>query len=615
MHRSNGRSTLCQIGSSRRRIRGYPRRGGLFEGKHVPVTTILCPALDQESVVQLLLQKFRAQVRLSGERTAWRALTAEFSTGGRLQIACLTAASDREKFHALKRDLAAQVLAVEGVEPTHRRFLSGACLAAPVLLSVTPDPPIDHHGDPRLQVPLEITAANCGLLHVRDGFYDGAGELLLNAEGHVDAVPAQDIIGAFLKLDSWPAASANPQPGGSPPRPRPAKLRSPELSIDFAALRANVDNYLRGPGKQRLDDLGLPGAVTAVVWLLGLVVAIVQLLSIVWFSLGLKTLQVLFTPGAFTHPGNKLAAHPELLQPIVLAGIIKGPSGHALALGSFDPATQSDFELLADKARELGQLYSQGSTDPRDAEMVTLLKDDVYRPDRRRKVPARHAAGRDLTLFDVEIGSNWQHGEAYGGVFYLFAAARDEDGGGIVQLPWNLTTIEPRWMPAPVTSVQAELASAAPQRVVPAASQGWRPYQRAAILAGAGVALIVGLIVGFNWLVQAVVQPQRPARVAAAPKTPGPPLSFRKWAYPWDENGKQGYFVDLGERWEEWKEDKQEPSGFKLFAVYSTVEKTSEHIEIVRVGQPPLWVRMRKHEAHWSWDKKKWNLTGYGGPE
>ena len=120
----------------------------------------------------------------------------------------------------------------------------------------------------------------------------------------------------------------------------------------------------------------------------------------------------------------------------------------------------------------------------------------------------QNAEGRELTLFDVEIAPQWEHGSTSGSVFYLFAAANAEDGGCIEQMPWNLVN---QLAPAP-----GEFQFSAPlakPRVNPA-NQGWAPYRRAAILAGVGVALILGAIVAFNQWVDGLFNPRRPAPVA-----------------------------------------------------------------------------------------------------
>ncbi|MBX6316063.1 MAG: hypothetical protein IRY99_24595 [Isosphaeraceae bacterium] len=84
---------------------------------------------------------------------------------------------------------------------------------------------------------------------------------------------------------------------------------------------------------------------------------------------------------------------------------------------------------------QLGELYVHGPTTADDEPMVKLLRDDIYRRNRRRRVPEPQAEGRELYLFDLQIDEQEIGLGPSGGILVACLATRGDDGV-IKQIPW-----------------------------------------------------------------------------------------------------------------------------------------------------------------------------------
>ena len=131
----------------------------------------------------------------------------------------------------------------------------------------------------------------------------------------------------------------------------------------------------------------------------------------------------------------------------MVSPIISGSENYALVLGSFDDESQVDMAFLGRKAIEIGLLYTNGAADPRDADFYAELRQDKYRSNRRRPVPAANSEGRNLTMFDIKLDYK-QCWDTSDGIFAVCAAATEEDGGHITQLPANVLGPAPAWPPS-----------------------------------------------------------------------------------------------------------------------------------------------------------------------
>lgn len=162
----------------------------------------------------------------------------------------------------------------------------------------------------------------------------------------------------------------------------------------------------------------------------------------------------------------------------------------------------------------------------------------------------------------------------------------------------------PRIQTSPVQA-PAPLIQASPEPS-PGPAASLTGNRRAMILAGAGAGLILSIIGVWTWW----FLPPKPQVF----KT-GPAVSFQRWTYVADENGRRGYFENKGTHWEEWKEDRAWEGGKRPFGAFDLKSHTGEYTELVRRSDPPLHVRLSRTRGEWSWNRQQWNLIGLGGPD
>lgn len=211
------------------------------------------------------------------------------------------------------------------------------------------------------------------------------------------------------------------------------------MRIDRQRLQQCVAHYLNHPASERvflylqadvLVCLGVSlfsfcGGLILLATILGTLAG----LRMIWYGLTLRNL--------VNDPGWQLRGHKERIQPLIAPGIIIGPSGHALLLGTFDPRAQDQIDWLCTVALELSGLYKHGAVSDVDQPLVELLRNDQFQEYRRRKLPEPRAAGMDLLLFDIHVDQSIVGfaGDGYP-VFACLATAGDE--GGIIQIPWEV---------------------------------------------------------------------------------------------------------------------------------------------------------------------------------
>jgi len=218
------------------------------------------------------------------------------------------------------------------------------------------------------------------------------------------------------------------------------------IFIDETILRRNVLAFLRSPAAEPVyEELEIPWWLCLIGAVIMLIAGMCMLPTVVWTLAGLQALWSVarleqFQP-LWNHPRNK----PEALIPLICAGIIIGPDGkHALALGTFLPPSKYSMDWVAKKALAFGDLYITGEAEtPADEPLLKLLRDDTYRPSRRRPVPEPHAEGAPLLLFDVEVTAQEGRETPYDVVLFAFVAepgrkADDGERGDIVNIPWRV---------------------------------------------------------------------------------------------------------------------------------------------------------------------------------
>jgi hypothetical protein len=217
-------------------------------------------------------------------------------------------------------------------------------------------------------------------------------------------------------------------------------MHSDRIQIDDTRLQANLQGFLRTPaGAAILDEFNTPFWLCLIGWLILLIAGMCMLPTIIWTLAGLQALWSVLKFEQFRALGDNPAKHPERLRAIIAPLIIIGPDRkHALALGTFLPPEQYSADWLAHQAAWFGQVYSSPSEQAKAPELAALLKDDMYRPYRRRRVPERDSDRKELYLLDVEVDPIEGHETPFEVVLFAFAADPGEKGE-IMQLPWGVT--------------------------------------------------------------------------------------------------------------------------------------------------------------------------------
>src|SRR5262249_27427621 len=160
------------------------------------------------------------------------------------------------------------------------------------------------------------------------------------------------------------------------------------MQINRQLLNRRVADFLRSPGAGRIfDEIESSIAVRLIATAIGLVIAFIAMLTIVWIPRGLQALWGILRGVTLRDTWGHLRHEPDELAGLITYGIIIGPQGYGLVLGTFDERVEQEATFLALKARELARLYADGAEKPHDEETVKLLHDDAYRPNRRRRVP------------------------------------------------------------------------------------------------------------------------------------------------------------------------------------------------------------------------------------
>ena len=113
-------------------------------------------------------------------------------------------------------------------------------------------------------------------------------------------------------------------------------------------------------------------------------------------------------------------------------GIIAGPTGASLILGSFESSRTEELDAIAER---LAHIYTEGSDAPEDAAVLKLLRSDKFHNDRRRRVPDAYSNGRELWLFDVMLKMEDAH--YANDRIYVACLATEGKRGTIQQLPWS----------------------------------------------------------------------------------------------------------------------------------------------------------------------------------
>lgn len=208
------------------------------------------------------------------------------------------------------------------------------------------------------------------------------------------------------------------------------------MKLDDARFHQNWLDFLRHPASQKVrEELGLSFGMRFLAWVVLMIAAPIMIVTIRHARDGFKALWSVLTFEPFRDNSDSIEHNPDAFQPIIAHCIIIGPDRvHALALSTFKPASEYSLDRVSLMAMKLGRLYTEGSSNPADAEMFALLRDDNYQPYRRRKVPAPFDEGMELQLLDAELDLNECRQTPLGTM--IFAMGVKKDGGATMQLPW-----------------------------------------------------------------------------------------------------------------------------------------------------------------------------------
>jgi hypothetical protein len=201
-----------------------------------------------------------------------------------------------------------------------------------------------------------------------------------------------------------------------------------KIVVDETVFRRNMAAFLKSPAAGKVfEELDTPW------WLCGLGAVILfgagvlMLPTIVWTKNGLKAIWSVLRLEQFSVLKDNPSRKPETLCALVAHGVIIGPDQkHALALGALTPGKRTPDDL-AQMAMRLANLYEVGPSRPEEEPLVDLLRDDTFRPWRRRRIPESFAGGDDeLYLFDVEVDLQEGRSTPYETVMFAFVAKAGE---------------------------------------------------------------------------------------------------------------------------------------------------------------------------------------------
>jgi hypothetical protein len=215
-------------------------------------------------------------------------------------------------------------------------------------------------------------------------------------------------------------------------------MTQPRTILDDELFRQRLQAFLRTPAAAPVwEELSTSLGICLFGSALLLVIHTVQLFTIRWTLDGLKGLWQVLTLQNFKPMFEISRKHPERVHPLIAAGIIVGPDGkHALAVGSFQPSNTYSLDWLAQKAAGFADVYVEGATHASEEPLYELLRDDTYRPYRRRRLPDAYSDGVELYLFDVEVELAQSYPITDDCNLFSFAVTKPGPEGIIAMTPW-----------------------------------------------------------------------------------------------------------------------------------------------------------------------------------
>lgn len=164
--------------------------------------TLVCPAADFVTVVEVLEETAGVPLVIDGPREAWRSIEL-VRPSGRLRLTSLTADTDPEKYRRICLGTSSFFRIIERGPAGLRRFLIDASLAAPLFIGVVADPPFSEEDD-RLDCLFATAVWMHALVFTGSGMLAPTGHLLLDAEGRSEVSVDPDTAARFRACDDWP---------------------------------------------------------------------------------------------------------------------------------------------------------------------------------------------------------------------------------------------------------------------------------------------------------------------------------------------------------------------------------------------------------------------------
>jgi hypothetical protein len=210
-------------------------------------------------------------------------------------------------------------------------------------------------------------------------------------------------------------------------------------TFDLELFERRVTDFLRSPAGERVwGEFEIPRWFGLALCGLYCAIGLVKLPTVIWTISGIRSIYEGLTFKPLRDCRCKARDDFTLLRPVIGFGIVANPKLNVgLVLGSLDP--KQELAPIGELARRFTNIYSTSGPEEDRSEIAQILRDDAYRPYRRRVIPRAYApyADRELTLFDVELDA--ADGEKYLPeiVMYAFVATTEKDGM-IKQIPWAI---------------------------------------------------------------------------------------------------------------------------------------------------------------------------------
>ena len=223
------------------------------------------------------------------------------------------------------------------------------------------------------------------------------------------------------------------------------------MRIDLEILRESVVTYIHQPEAREELATNANSMLANIFALLcfsviGLFLICTIVLARFGWELASESVLAIVKGSAFEDPIKTVQKKIEESYICIASPVMIGPEGFGLLLFSESKQAAQQPQYLAKKAKSFLQFYSgERSTDRDDGmQLIELLSDDTFVPNRRRMVPDAHSDGQRLVLLDCEIKPEYVAQDDSGRQLVLCAYIDITHGesnrpqGRVIYLPWKL---------------------------------------------------------------------------------------------------------------------------------------------------------------------------------